>query len=56
MDILQLLGLKTTDGNLQTVNVDVSIDNESIWKLSAAIVAALVAAALITAIINKHSK
>ncbi len=55
MGILDQLGL-TKNGELPTVNVTVEIDNKSLYKLSAAIAAALILAALVHAIINKYSK
>lgn len=54
-NILDTLGL-TTNGQLPTVQVNVTVDNQSIWKMAGAIVAALVVASLLHIILTKNSK
>lgn len=54
-NLLDELGV-TKNGELPTVNVQVQVDNSSIWKLSAAVGAAVLLVGLILIVVSKYSK
>ena len=54
-NILDQLGL-TKNGQLPTVNVQVQVDNASIWKLSGAVGAAVLLVGLVLIVVTKYSK
>lgn len=54
-NLLDQMGI-TKNGQLPTVNVQVQVDDKSVWKLSAAMGGAVLLVGLLLIIVSKYSK